>query len=379
MRKIILNKQLILWVLTALMVSVLSAAPAAQVIENPGTPPAKKAGRQIKITEVLRIADEGGDFYFKSPYRLKIAPDGSIFVVDDKQFLKFNKEGKFIANLQKTGEGPGEYTHLRGFQVMDNRLIINTSQPPKLLVCDLSGHLIKEYRLNEKMGSQRVLGIFDDKYYYIHAAVDFDKTKSGIQTFHQSLYASTFDDQNTDLKLDLPLRRVVEKIATKEGGIVIRMQDLDNLCFVLENEHSLYISHTSAYLIKQVDLANGKIIRQFTRKYAPVPFVPEKPDKNSYSIEGFKKEYFSDVSGLSLYNGKVWVFTSTLDKQKGVLVDLFSLEGQYLDYFYLPLPGLERPDTLEQRSYTIDGQYLYIVEPDAEETPTIVKYKLEIY
>jgi len=122
MRKIILNKRLILWVLSALMVSALSAAPAAQFIENPGTPPAKNAGRQIKITEVLRITDEDGNFYFKSPGSLQIAPDGSIFVVDDKQFLKFNKEGKFIANLQKTGEGPGEYTHLLGFQAIDNRL-----------------------------------------------------------------------------------------------------------------------------------------------------------------------------------------------------------------------------------------------------------------
>jgi hypothetical protein len=67
-----------------------------------------------------------------------------------------------------------------------------------------------------------------------------------------------------------------------------------------------------------------------------------------------------------------------LDKQKGILVDLFSGEGKYLDNFYLPLPGIKRPDSLESTSYTIVGDYLYIVEPDEEDTPTIVKYRIEI-
>jgi hypothetical protein len=40
---------------------------------------------------------------------IKTAPDGSIFVLDEKQFLKFDKKGKFIKNLFKKGQGPGEF------------------------------------------------------------------------------------------------------------------------------------------------------------------------------------------------------------------------------------------------------------------------------
>jgi hypothetical protein len=123
--------------LLVLMVLIASVIVVGQVIENPGKPLAKNAGRQVKITEVLRIVDQGGDFYFKSPHYLKAAPDGSIFVVDDKQFLKFNKDGKFLANLQKLGEGPGEYSDVYAFQINDNRLMINTAMPHKILICDL--------------------------------------------------------------------------------------------------------------------------------------------------------------------------------------------------------------------------------------------------
>jgi hypothetical protein len=361
-----------------LMVLIAPVILVGQVIKNPGKPLAKNAGRQVKITEILRIVDEGGDFYFKSPSHLNAAPDGSIFVVDDKQLLKFNKDGKFLANLQKIGEGPGEYSDVYNFQINDNRLMINTAMPHKILIFDLSGGLIKEMRLNAAQGPKWVLGIFGDKFYYVQHRIDFHKIKSGIKVFNQDLYVSTFDDKITDLKMNLPLRRFIEKRVTKSGGINIRMRNLDYFCFVLENEHSLYTSHTSRYLVKQVDLAAGKIIRQFTRKYQPIPYIPEEHEKNSRGIKGFKKEYFSDITGISLYKGGVWVFTSTLDKQKGILVDLFSGEGKYLDNFYLPLPGIKRPDSLEGTSYTIVGDYLYIVEPDEEDTPTIVKYRIEI-
>lgn len=364
--------------LLVLLVLIAPVILVGQIIENPGKPLAKNAGRQIKITEVLRIVDQGGDFYFKSPYRLKAAPDGSIFVVDDKQFLEFNKDGKFLANLQKIGEGPGEYSDVYDFQVNDNRLLINTAVPHKILICDLSGGLIKEMRLNAALGPKRVLGIFKDKFYYIHYSIDFNKIKSGIKVFNQNLYVSTFDDKITDLKMNLTLRRYVEKIAIKGGGINIRMRNLDHFCFVLENEHSLYTSHTSRYLVKQVDLAAGKVIRQFTRKYQPIPYIPEEPERNRRSLKGFKKKYFSDITGISLYKGSIWVFTSTLDKQKGILVDLFNGEGKYLDNFYVPLPGIKRPDSLEGTRYTIVGDCLYIVEPDEEDTPTIVKYRIEI-
>jgi hypothetical protein len=79
-----------------------------QIIENPAKPPAKDAGRVIRLSEVWRITDQGGEFYFQSPRRLQIADDGTIFVADEKEFLRFSADGKFIKDLFKSGQGPGE-------------------------------------------------------------------------------------------------------------------------------------------------------------------------------------------------------------------------------------------------------------------------------
>jgi hypothetical protein len=355
----------------------LPLAAQSQVKENPGNPLAANAGRQVTITEVMRITEEGGNFNFKSPTRVKVAPDGSIFVMDDKQFLKFDKEGKFVANLQKVGEGPGEYSFMLDYQINNDHLLIFTYMPPKLLKFNLSGGLIKETRLKGGAGFRRPLGFFSGKFYYLLTVVDFNKTKSGIRVFNQNLYVSSLKDEITDLKLNFPIRRFTVK-KTHKGGVNIMMRNLDHFCFITENEHSLFVSHTARYLVKQVDLVKGKVINQFSRKYKPVPYIREKIDNTSDVFKEFKREFFSDVTGLSLYKGKLWVFTSTLDEEKGILVDIFSFDGKYLDNFYLPLPGLDRPDSMERTPFTIAGNYLYILEKDEEEVPTIVKYKLEI-
>jgi len=347
------------------------------IIENPENPQAKNAGRQAKITEIFRIIDDGGEFYFKSPSRLGVAPDDSIFVTDDKQFLKFDKQGKFVANLQKTGEGPGEYNYLMSYQILGDRLIINTFQPHKLLICDLSGKLIKETRLNANFGFKRVVGIFSDKYYYFYGKLDINEIKSGLQVLNLGLNVSTFDGKVTDLKLTLPQRQFSKKSVSKTGAVRVSIVSLDNFSYALENEHSIFISHSADYMIKHVDLATGKVIKQFNRKYKSVPYVESKPKENSRTSKGFKKEFFSDVSKMALFRDKIWVFTSTLDEKKGVLVDVFSKEGKYVDNFYIPLPQVNRPDDLERRSFFIKEDFLYIVEPDEEEIPTIVKYKIE--
>ena len=45
------------------------------IIENPEKPLSKNAGRTLKLVEELRITDEPGVFYFRSPGDLKITKD----------------------------------------------------------------------------------------------------------------------------------------------------------------------------------------------------------------------------------------------------------------------------------------------------------------
>ena len=81
---------------------------AQEIIENPEKPPSKNAGRVVQLKEILRIKDVKGQFYFKGPWDVKTAKDGSIFVHEPDRLLMFDSDGKFIRDLYKKGEGPGE-------------------------------------------------------------------------------------------------------------------------------------------------------------------------------------------------------------------------------------------------------------------------------
>jgi uncharacterized membrane protein len=74
-----------------------------EIIENPKRPTSENAGRVLNLEEVFCITDESGEFYFKYPRDLKIAPDGSMFIIDYEQLLQFDSNGNFIKNFFKKG------------------------------------------------------------------------------------------------------------------------------------------------------------------------------------------------------------------------------------------------------------------------------------
>jgi hypothetical protein len=106
----------------------------------------EEAGRVLKLQEVQRIEDAQADYYLKSPRDIQIAPDGSLFVVDEDQFLKFDANGQFVKNLYKKGQGPGELEGISDFIISDDALIILQGQPNKVMLMSHDGEFIREFR-----------------------------------------------------------------------------------------------------------------------------------------------------------------------------------------------------------------------------------------
>lgn len=117
------------------------------IIKNPEKPQAANAGRMLKLQEVWRITDESGQFFFKYPSQLQIAGDGSIFLSDEEQFLRFTSDGKFVKNLYKKGEGPGEISRGLTYFIRGDELIIRDFNKRKAWSTDYEGHLLREFEI----------------------------------------------------------------------------------------------------------------------------------------------------------------------------------------------------------------------------------------
>lgn len=124
-----------------------------QVIENPTKPMAGNGGRVVTPQEVLSISDEGTrEYYFKVPHDLTIAPNGSLFLLDEFQVLQFEKDGKFVRNLYKKGQGPGEMSYVRACLTTEKNVIVHTDSPNRLLFFDYDGRYEKEIPMRALAG-----------------------------------------------------------------------------------------------------------------------------------------------------------------------------------------------------------------------------------
>lgn len=347
------------------------------VVYNPKEPLSENAGRVLQLTEELRITDSQGDFYFKSPDNIKIAPDGSIFVLDEEQFLKFDKKGKFIRNLFKKGQGPGEFERIGNYLFSNHGIVVLQGRPNKIVRLDMLGELISEIRPEEAVS--KLITCFEDE--YIMARSSFPKLeKAGkepeIIDIKWNLKLVTENGKVENTNLDFPVKWYAQRL---KNAIIANF--IVNFTAKPFMDKFLVIYHAQEYMLKLLDLESQQIVRTFTREYKKVKHKPDKTGRvevrpHIYTLVP-PVDYLNDIQKLFIQNKTIWAMTSTLDKEKGILVDVFNLRGEYIDNFYLPLQHHVKIEGLSQHPMTISGDALFIVEYDENDIPSVVKYKIK--
>lgn len=131
----------------------------------------------------------------------------------------------------------------------------------------------------------------------------------------------------------------------------------------------LYAYFGRDYLIEVVDLAAGKIIKRFKRSYPKIPHEERRWEADFRKKNGSPKiEYETDISGLFPVGGKIWVATSTEDKAKGRLIDVFDRDGRFIDTFFLGSRG---------SLMAVGEGFIICQETNEDETVIIAKYKID--
>ena len=156
------------WFIAGAMFISLAAAGFGQVIENPARPKAANAGRVVTPIEVLAISDEGtSDFYFNWPFGLAPGPDGSLLLRDRDQVLVFDANGKFLRNLFKKGQGPGE-TPWPGTPIWTGKdIVVYASSPDKLVFFDRTGRYQREVPVRpEGRSGPTLIGYLAGRFYF---------------------------------------------------------------------------------------------------------------------------------------------------------------------------------------------------------------------
>jgi hypothetical protein len=349
-----------LLVILILALILLSPIWAQEIIENPEKPLSNNSGRVLKLQEVSIIKDEPEEFYFAWPNSFCLDSQENLFILDEDQLLKFSPEGKFIGNFYKKGQGPGEIStrfQMVSYVIYKDELYIYDGVA-KILHMNNEGKAIDEIKQTAGRFFQLV-GIANKGYYMRYQTSAHSETEGFLEIENQ-------------IHLLSPDGSAAEKIIGFFSQIYSGPRfgmDWDKYSHVFsQNDGSLYVTHSCEYRVVQSDLNEGKIIVTFNREYPRVKFVIPENMKDFYEkYDPPKKKFENDILNMYLNRENLWVKTSTAEKDKGILFDVFDSRGRFLDCFYLNIDG-----ELE----LADGRYLYITERDEEENISIKKLKI---
>jgi len=360
----------------------LPAAGLAQIIENPAKPKAANAGRVITPTEVLAISDEGAsDFYFKWPNRLATGLDGSLFIREVDQVLRFDKDGRFLGNLFKKGQGPGEMSYPGTPLATDTHIVVFSGYPSKLVYFDPSGRYEKETAVRSVGGrtSLNLIGYQAGRFYF--ESGEFPRT-TGDPDFvdnPRTIIAANETDGSVASLATFVTRAWVVTSPAGGGG----MFTITSLVAVPFGGDLIALTHTEDYLVKLYDPAADKVVREFRRSYERVKGIPlTEAEKNGGILINNKhftrpeRKFENDIKNLLVRDDKIWAVTSTKDKAKGVLIDVFDGKGTYQDCFWLKLPEPALASLQSPGICALDGEFLWVVEKAEDDTSSIKKYRI---
>jgi len=337
---------------------------AQEIIENPEKPLSKNASRVIQLKELMRIKEVSGKFYFKWADEVKVSSDGSIYVQESGHLYEFNAAGEFIKDYYRKGEGPGEFNqNLRGFLLEDDEIIPFSSNMKKIVRIARNGNLIEDIR-PKKLFSY-ILARYNSKYYFAVREVGKYPKSTGIYNDYLKLLITNEAGETSATPYIFPFTVSLNVHERGFGWLYI-----SRLLAVRKKPRYVFFSVTPEYLVNLWDLEKNTI-KSFRRKYNRVRFI--EMEKSPILVP----KYINDICGLLIYNDNLWVLTSTFLREKGLLVDVFDLEGRYLDNFYLPLLWIRMEGNIAYHfPMTIQGNYLFVVEQDEDGLISIVKYEI---
>ncbi|UCE41641.1 MAG: 6-bladed beta-propeller [Candidatus Aminicenantes bacterium] len=352
-----------------------------RTIANPRSPSTKNAGRIVRLKEIMRIDDKNEDYFFQYPHKMKVTSDGSLFVVDKNQFLKFDRNGNFMGNFFKHGQGPGELQFMENYILQEGSIVIFDRPLSKIMFLTQGGELMSELKLRIP-GIDSFLTKYGENYIFFKSTPPETKGVPEIVELAENLISVKPDGESLNHIMAFPRPYMIMKAGN--NSFINPWAGLHK-CF--RDDDTVFISHTPEYMIKLFSLKKKRVLFQFFRDYERVKpnketkkFVPG-GNYGKISIGGAWFEppvakYHLDIQKMFQVKDKLWVITSTVDKKKGILVDVFDREGNYVDNFYLSYPEGVEPYSVSSWIKTASDDFIYTIEKGGTEEFFIVKNRI---
>ncbi len=338
---------------------------------NSARPLHPRPGRVLKLVEVLRIPIEGEGYFYEGARDMEIDKDGNLYINDSwssdrkSHLLKFSPEGRFLKDVDRQGERPGEIQSSYDFSLNGPDVVLYDSMKRKIVVEDLNG--------NYRIQFSRETSPFDTLYGSYGEWLIFGRKLNPMERKTSRLYdikhAIVFLSKDGKTERELcAVNNQMFYVSLSQGGGGMNWDPFE----AVVGGARMFINSTQEYRVQILDLKTGKIEGAWTRDYPRVAHALREGEKKFVSqFNAPKRRYQNDILGLLVGGGFLWVQTSMESKDKGILYDLFDSEGRFADSFFIDIKG---------RVLKIADGFLYASnyesDSDPKAIPALVKYRI---
>lgn len=329
------------------------------VVRNPEDP---MHGEEIfSAYEDLTIGDNEkvDDYAFEVITTIRADDNGNIYVLDGKaqRVRVFDKNGKYLRNIGRQGQGPGEYASPSGLHIISKNEILVSSITRRLSFFSLSGKFLRQIN-----NSPDPFPVPDSNGNFIVKTMNMSTGKS-ITTELMKL--------NSDFEL-------IFSIGKLEAESSLGQKKLNPFSTLLHYtvlpDDSIVWGINNDYQLTIVD-PRGNLVRKIRKEFEPVRVTEE-----------YKKNYLKGIDDLSRSRGitykfpenypvfrnirsddqgRIFVETYENDKENNNFYDVFDAEGRYI----VKIAMKNKP------VYWKKGK-LYSIEEDDEGFQVVKRYKI---
>lgn len=331
------------------------------VVKNPKEPIYGKDAFNLEEEITIGEKDREGEFLFISITSVGIDDEENIYVLDRKacQIKVFNKNGKFLRNIGRKGQGPGEMLSPSVMEIVSGK---------EIMICDISNNRVSFFSLKGKLVKEVSKGKF---FRLISPTPDSSGNFIGSYRIRMGQkrvvelkkFDSNFEPIFTLKKLDY----------TDEPDVIYPYPPFI-IYSVLKDDKVLWGNWLS-YRLHIVD-ETGKMTRKIFKDYNPIKITEkdkEKDIKQRFGDQGIPpgiKVDFPDYHPAFWYlsiddEGRIFVQTFERTEEGSYYYDVFDSEGKYI----AKIPFGVRPWAWKKNK-------LYTVEEDEEGYQYVKRYKV---
>jgi outer membrane protein assembly factor BamB len=297
------------------------------------------------------------------PFDVRVAKDGSVYVLDlgDTCIRQFDAKGKFVRQIGRSGQGPGEYNAPMYFDVdAGNQIFVVDGQNLRVTCFDKDGKPLNNFRV-EKFCTQIRADGRGRLFLGETSSIESDKLTSEFKEMVQKLTILRTDpDGGNALRIGPFIGQKFMIKAQGQGAVSLSSHYSPLTGWGIAPDGRLYVGYNGEYEISAYD-PDGKILFRFGREYQRQKIKSSRPGaKGPEYFPAFAPDFFFDDAG------NIWLRQFNNENDKDSLYDVFSPEGIYLKQIVAPF-----------RIYQVrNGKVYAIVETD-EGFKTLSCFRME--